>query len=141
MRPIGCCVGLIWRREILLGFNTERQGWEFTGGKPEDGERMLQAAVRECREETDLVISESSLEFIGYSDADTRFLVLIFVYVVPDVASRPEPRLMEPDKCAEWRWVPIDILATMEGFTPSGKIAADMLFDKLVRENYLPDPE
>ncbi len=51
---------------IVLVRNESRAGWSPPGGKREEGESVREAAVREIREETDLVLAPVDLVPVGY---------------------------------------------------------------------------
>ena len=83
--------------------------WQFPGGHLEWGESIADCALREVAEETGL-----EAVVTGYGPftndvfvAEGKHYVTLFV-----LASAPEglPQVMEPEKCAEWRWCAWDAL-------------------------------
>lgn len=46
----------------VLVYNTRREGWEFPGGKIEDGEDAVKAVLREAKEEAGLTLQ--TLKFV-----------------------------------------------------------------------------
>jgi 8-oxo-dGTP diphosphatase len=49
--------------EVLLQLSP-RRGWEFPGGRVEEGEDLIQALIREVKEETGLDVEVGKLVFI-----------------------------------------------------------------------------
>lgn len=76
--------------------------WTTPGGRCDDGEIIEKALRREVAEEVnikDLEIVEFMGEVPGVKEGD---VVLVFY-----CESVEEPKMMEPEKFSEWRWVPI----------------------------------
>ncbi len=100
---------------VLLGLRRSTSHgdgcWQFPGGHLEDGESVEECAAREALEETGLEVSNLRL---GPWTND-RFVAegkhYITLYVLAD-APEGAPRVMEPAKCAEWRWCAWDALPT-----------------------------
>lgn len=96
------------QEEVLLGLRQGSHGageWSFPGGHLEFGETIFETAVRESKEECNLDISD--LELISVADerryikTDDKHYLNIGVKVK---VSQGEIKVMEPDKCLEWRW-------------------------------------
>jgi len=100
--------------ELLLGL---RQGsfaaevWCFPGGHLDFGEKMETAARREVREEVGLEVGKLELVSVAdelrYVETDGKHFVNIG-FKAEYVGG--EPKLMEPEKCKEWRWFNINEL-------------------------------
>jgi 8-oxo-dGTP diphosphatase len=100
--------------EVLLGLRNSSHGageWSFPGGHVEFGETIFETAKREVLEEVGLTVNEMELISVGdemrYIKSDGKH------YVNLGVLARyagGEPTNMEPHKCAEWRWFPLDAL-------------------------------
>lgn len=97
---------------VLLGKRLGAHGagqWALPGGKPDAGEHPVLAAIRETYEETGLEIPEWAVEVVPWWTYD-RFedeslhYVTLYVRVLLDPNSASLVRVVEPDKCAGWRW-------------------------------------
>jgi 8-oxo-dGTP diphosphatase len=92
---------------LLLG---ERRGphgggtWAPPGGHLEFGETPEEGAARETLEETGLTLQgiRRGPWVDTFFEADGHHYITLFL-----IATAPagDPRVCEPDKCAEWRWV------------------------------------
>lgn len=93
-------------KKLLLG---KRKGgymsgtWGLPGGHLEYGEKLTNCALRELYEETG--IKGKNVVFAGihnwFQKKDGRH----YLFTVFKMESKKgEPKLMEPDKCSEWRW-------------------------------------
>ena len=96
---------LLGRRLAPLGYGT----WAAPGGKAEYDEMPKHCAARELREETGIIVPENKLHLIGITSdiyPDSHYITLH--YRVDGITG--EPKLMESEKCAEWRWFSLDNL-------------------------------
>ena len=101
---VGIGVIIFNDNKLLLGKRLAKYGnntWSLPGGKPEFGESLEQAAIREVKEETNLNISEL-LPLVWTNDIfeDDHFVTL-FYYSKVDSG---ELKTMEPNKCEGWEW-------------------------------------
>ncbi|HST91245.1 MAG TPA: NUDIX hydrolase [Brevundimonas sp.] len=119
-------VGVVCLRgdEVLLirRGNPPRQGeWSLPGGRIEPGERAVDAALRELREETGV-----EAEIIGLLDiVDGLFPEAGRHYVLIDYAARwlaGEP--VAGDDAAEARFVPLDQVDALVGWSETRRIIA-----------------
>ncbi|MGW7611124.1 NUDIX hydrolase [Streptomyces sp. NPDC054766] len=85
--------------------------WHVPAGHREPGESALACMVRETSEETGITIEARDLSLVHTLDQRNPWspfprLQLFFA------ASRwsGEPRVLEPDRCTEWKWWPLDAL-------------------------------
>ncbi len=100
--------------KVLLGLRKGSHGageWSFPGGHLEFGETVFQTAIREVKEETDLDVASCELISVAdemrYIETDNKHYLNLGVRVRYEGG---EPKLMEPGKCAEWRWFAKDAL-------------------------------
>lgn len=131
---------------ILLGKRKNtRYGagkWGLPGGKIELYENPVDCAIRETYEETGLTIhldktGGSQLGFGSYFDKkDEIHWITLFFHTY----SESEPKIMEPDKCEEWKWFSIEEIVGREFlFENLGKTLNQHHFIeqiKKIREHY-----
>ena len=97
---------------VLLGLRLSPHGygtWAAPGGKTEYDEMPKHCAARELREETGIIIPEEKFHLVGITSdiyPDSHYITLH--YRTDSVTATP--KLMEPAKCAEWRWFSLDNL-------------------------------
>ncbi len=110
---IGVAVIIQRDNRVLLGLRrsaTHGDGvWQFPGGHLEFGETVEACAVREALEETGLsvqVIARGPWTNDLFVESSRHYVTLFVLAIAPE----GEPRAMEPDKSAEWRWCRWDAL-------------------------------
>ena len=92
--------------EYLLGLRkggAEIDTWCFPGGHLEGGEAFLDCVKRETMEETGIVIDKAG--FLGVTNDvmkfdDKHYVTLFFSATIWNGTAK----VMEPDKCVEWKW-------------------------------------
>jgi mutator protein MutT len=102
------------KNEILLArrINTGyRDGfYDMPAGHLEAEETLTQAAARELKEETGLDAKPEDMEFVQLlhreSTDDRQYLDVFF----KAKKWNGEPHIVEPDKCDDMRWFPLDAL-------------------------------
>ncbi|MBQ7105211.1 MAG: NUDIX domain-containing protein [Bacilli bacterium] len=114
---VGLGVMLKDGNKILLGhraINREDTGgifepdtWTFPGGKQEFNETILDGAIREVKEETNLDISD--LYVFSVSDDIQPNKHYVTIQVIANSYSG-ELKVMEPTKEDEWKWFDLDNL-------------------------------
>lgn len=96
------------KHQILLGLRKSVHGngtWCPPGGHMEYGESFEEGAVREAKEETGLIIKPQDVSLADvtndfFEESGKHYVTLNMV----THCFAGEPKIMEPDKCAEWRW-------------------------------------
>jgi len=98
------------RRQVLMGRRKGSHGagtWAFPGGKPDLYESIVATAARELVEEAGVVVAATRFKKKTFTNdvfvTEGKHFVTLYV----EALWRPsdgEPRVMEPEKCEEWRW-------------------------------------
>lgn len=76
--------------------------WTMPGGKLDIGETLMSAALRELKEETNLV--PASIEVFCVQDDMTASAHYVTLGFKATLQANDEPVVMEPDEIGEWRW-------------------------------------
>lgn len=66
---------------VLMGHATETPHWDIPKGHIEKGESPINAAIRECLEETGVVVEQHELLSLGLIDYTSKKELVLFVYV------------------------------------------------------------
>ena len=114
---------LIKEKEVLLGrrFNT---GWQdgnygLPSGHLENDEGLIEALLREIKEETGVDMRPEDVEFKHVMHR--KSIYIDFFFVAKQWSG--EPRIMEKDKCDDLQWFPLDKLPG--NIVPSVKFAIE----------------
>lgn len=111
---IGCELFVRKDNGILLGLRKNTFGagnWGLPGGHLEFGERLVDAACREIKEELGATAKPSDLKLVSIVDDPAPKLGTHYVHVSFEVKNpKWTPKLAEPDQCEEWRYFPLDEL-------------------------------
>ena len=112
-RPkVGVSVVLRFENLVLLGKRKGSHGagtWAFPGGHLEYGESVEDCGKRELLEETNIDLKNLVPISNGFTndifeDEKKHYITLYHVYNLDHII---EPKLMEPNKCYEWKWIDI----------------------------------
>lgn len=102
------------QRQLLLGLRKSKHGegtWCPPGGHLEYGESFEQAAVRETKEETGLLIKEENTSISGvtndFFEESGKHYITIHLTAHK---FEGQPVVCEPNKCAEWKWFDLNNL-------------------------------
>jgi 8-oxo-dGTP pyrophosphatase MutT (NUDIX family)/2'-5' RNA ligase len=123
---------------VLLGLRTRRQGrrypgaWDAIGGKPDEGESLLEAVSREAREEAG--IEPLDLTALGCFHDGDRADAYFFV-----TAWKGRPSNREPSEHSELDWVPLHEAAGRP-LTPTTRAALSRLAAMLASGHRLHPP-
>ena len=130
-RAASAAVFLLDGSRVLLGLRTRREGrrhpgiWDAPGGKPEGDESLLEALVREAREEAGVEPLDAAP--LGCFDdgqrADAFYLATEW---------RGEPGNRDPAEHLRLQWVPVDSVAEL-ALAPTTRRALARLLDVLGR--------
>ncbi len=100
--------------QVLLGLRQGSHGageWSFPGGHLEFGETIFDCAKREVKGETGLEINQFQLisvsEDLKYIKSDNKHYITIGILTEYKGGI---PKLLEPNKCREWRWYDLNNL-------------------------------
>jgi len=94
---------LMGKRKGGLGDGT----WGFPGGRLEFGEDIIDCVHREVMEEVGIRIKNLRFGTFTNDYFQKEGLHYVSIYFVADYDSG-NVKVMEPDKCSEWRWVEWD---------------------------------
>jgi 8-oxo-dGTP diphosphatase len=131
---IGCEAFIIKDNKILLGLRKNCFGegtWGLPGGHLEFQEKIVEAVKRELQEEIGVDFAEEDFKLIKVlddidKDSDRHYLHFSFEVKYKN----QEIKLMEPDRCVEWRF--FDIKKLPEIFPPHLPILQSYLANKTV---------
>ena len=122
---IGVGVMLLNDNKILLGHRVPKQidtggiyepdSWTCPGGKQEYEETVLETAIRETKEETNLLLKDVQAFTATDEFQSDRHFVTIGVI---SSSYEGELKIMEPNKIDEWKWFDINDLPN-NLYTPS----------------------
>ena len=105
--------------KILLGKrkNSHDAGvWAVPGGHLEKFETLEDTALREVKEETGMEVKY--IETIGHvEDFYQEDYYHYISFYIKTKWIRGEPRVLEPDKCEEWRWFKLDEIPDNAAFS------------------------
>ena len=87
-----------------------RNGWySVIAGHVDGNETIAHAMVREALEEGGLTVQESDMRFVHVLHRISKDSEYIDYFFIPEKYSG-EPKNMEPDKCDDLSWFPLDQL-------------------------------
>jgi ADP-ribose pyrophosphatase YjhB (NUDIX family) len=85
---ISCGVIVTNTNDILLGHVTGQDAWDIPKGMPIEGETFFNAAIRELKEETGLILDSSIFNILGtfaYSNKKNLFLLSYITNELPEL--------------------------------------------------------
>ncbi|HEY8999281.1 MAG TPA: NUDIX domain-containing protein [Candidatus Saccharimonadales bacterium] len=112
---LGCEVVIVRDGKILLGKRKNCYGagsWGLPGGHLEFNERLVDCICREIKEELGATVKPVQLKLVGISEGvhapdGHHHVHATFELKAPEDF---EPKLMEPERCEEWRWFSLNDL-------------------------------
>lgn len=128
-------LGIIIKNEnkILLGHRCndykdtggiyEPGSWTIPGGKQKYDETILEGAIRETKEETNLDISD--LEIFSVTDDFQKDKHFVTIHIIAN-KFKGELKNLEPTKHNEWKWFDLDNLP-VNLYTPAKKFIKEYL--------------
>lgn len=113
---VGVAVIIIKDDTVLIGHRITSHGagtWQFPGGHLEFGESLEECAIREVQEETGLAIINIKQAAFTNDIFETEQKHYVTLFMMANYVSG-EPKVMEPEKCSEWKWVSWDELQQID---------------------------
>lgn len=110
-RPkVGILAVINFNNMVLVGQRKGSHGdgeWAFPGGHLEYSEEPAECAARETLEETGIDLSGCAANYLGmtndvFEKEGKHYVTLWYSFIINSLI---EPKLLEPEKCYEWRWV------------------------------------
>ncbi len=118
---------LLGRRKKCFGSGT----WALPGGHLEFNERLADTMCREALEELGAVIKPEQLKLVSVVDDLQPENGIHYIHVTFEQEDPEwEPRVMEQDRCEEWRYFPLANLPK-NFFPPHAGIIANYLNNRL----------
>jgi 8-oxo-dGTP diphosphatase len=133
---IGVGIMLLKEGKILLGqrhpdpkkANSDLKGegtWTMPGGKVDFGETIINAAIREVKEETNIDIKKDGIKIISISDDIKDNVHFVTIGFLCELFSGI-PQVMEPEQITKWDWFDLSNLPKPI-FFPSQKVLDNFL--------------
>lgn len=104
VRVSGCAI--VQDEKLLLRLRKRDQAYEFPGGVVEEGETLVQAALREVKEEVDCAV-EIVQENAGHAKVPREGFILHLYVHCAQLKHGQTPREMEPEEFGDLLWMPI----------------------------------
>lgn len=105
---VGVAAIILRNNTVLLGKRIGAHGadtWSFPGGHLEFNESLIDCAIREAKEETDLnisIISDNPVAITNdFFEKDQKHYITIYM-LAKHIDG--EPKITEPEKCQGWEW-------------------------------------
>ncbi len=132
---VGITIIIVRDGKVLLNLRgdsceTARNKWACPGGRMDFGEDPLTTGSREIEEETTLIIPKNNLEFLTWNNEffpeDKKHYISLVFFAK---SKEGNPKVVEADKCKEWRWFDPDYLP--ENTFWAAKIKIEQYRDKI----------
>lgn len=104
---IGVSVSICKEGKVLLGHRKGEHGkdtWAVPGGHLDFGETLEACAKREVLEETGLVVNDVRKGVVTEDFFKETGKHYVTFHMISNWTGG-EPRICEPDKCSEWKWI------------------------------------
>lgn len=126
---VGIGVLILDGNNLLLAKRRGSHGagmWQSGGGHLEFGEEFEACVKREIAEEVGITVSNIALHTVtnNFFPKEDKHYVTIFMTCH---YTSGNPQVLEPDKCSEWKWFPLDKMPE-NLFFPYDKILKNKTF-------------